>query len=519
MHSSFFVSRPAPCPLELMSHPRLRTRPLVVLGALLLLQPAVPADAAPNAVPETGSASARLDTLGRAWWLDHEAERDEGPVAQPARPLSLLDAERADPVTWLALRIILGLEPADRWRVSGGQTYVQQSPDDTEAKLLAQLGPLVGLRRPKTFEVRTEANTVVWLGLSSPQGSVDVPVAYPTEWRTVEAMRDMRAAGWPVPDLDPVGLIDASFEDPIALRVAWAQDGVVVQDGARTTLGAHSVRLEGDTQLVQRVPITPGVAVTARVKLTAEGGSTIGLVLRWEDDSGTKLGEAASPTVSDGSWADVDVQATAPASASAVAVVLSSRGEGFANADDVRFSRSDAAPGAPRKLIRAWQGTAVRLLADPSVVPDAETHLAHIDQAVRGALGLLGQPTASVVDVRFGPTRLPLPMCSATTDADATACILATDLAGIWGPPGNALFAAAFTTALSGADLPPPRGDLRAGLAFKGGEPPEAWVSFSRWLLDAYGTAAVRAAWQSHDLSSFEAGGKGLDGLANAWEK
>lgn len=501
-----------------MPHPALRPRSLVFAIALLSA-PLGHGHAAPGGAPETGSASARLDTLGRAWWGDHEAEDQDAPKPVPGREVSLLDAERADPATWLALRIILGLEPADRWRVSGGQTYVQQSPDDTEAALLAKLGPLVGLRRPKAFEVRTEANTVVWLGLSSPQGSVDVPVAYPVEWRTVEAMRDMRAAGWPVPEVDPVGLIDASFEDPIALRVAWAQDGVVVQDRARTTLGAHSVRLEGDTKLVQRVPVTPGVAIGARVKLTAEGGSAIRLVLRWEDDSGAKIAEVESATVSDGTWTDVDVDAVAPASASAVAVVLTATGDGFANADDLRFTRSDAAPGAPRRLVRAWQGTAVRLLADPSVVPDAEAHLARIDQAVRGALGLLGQPTASVVDVRFGPTRVPLPICSATTDADAAACVLATDLAGLWGPPGNALFASAFTTALSGADLPPARGDLRAGLAWKGGEPPDAWVSFSRWLLDAYGTAAVRAAWQSRDLASFEAGGKDLDGLANAWEK
>jgi len=485
-----------------MPHPALRPRS-VFLAAALLSAPLGRAHAGPGGAPETGSASARLDTLGRAWWGDHETEDQDTPTAPAGREVSLLDAERADPVTWLALRIILGLEPADRWRVSGGQTYVQQSPDDTEAALLAKLGPLVGLRRPKAFEVRTEANTVVWLGLSSPQGSVDVPVAYPAEWRTVEAMRDMRAAGWPVPEVDPVGLVDASFEDPIALRVAWAQDGVVVQDGARTTLGAHSVRLEGETKLVQRVPVTPGVAIGARAKLTAEGGSEISLVLRWEDDSGGKIGEVESVKVTDGAWA----------------VVLKASGEGFANADDLRFTRSDAAAGAPRKLIRAWQGTAVRLLADPAAVPDAEAHLARIDQAVRGALGLLGQPTASVVDVRFGPTRLPLPICSATNDADAAACILATDLAGLWGPPGNTLFAAAFTTALSGADLPAARGDLRAALSWKGGEPPDAWVSFSRWLLDAYGTAAVRSAWQTHDLASFEAGGKGLDGLANAWEQ
>lgn len=494
------------------------------LGLLLLpLALATPprAEAGPaGTAPGTGSALARLDTLGRDWWGDQHATpstRDAG-VPLPERPVTLLDAERADPTTWLALSLILQLDPADRWRISNGQTFVRHDPTDAEADLLAQLGPRVGLRRPRTYEVRTEANTVVWLGLTSPAGTVDVPVAWPTEWRTVEAARAMRAAGWPGPQLDPVGLIDGTFEDPIALRVAWEEHGVAVQDPARTTLGAHSVRLEGDAELVQRVGLTAGVEVDVRAKLTAQGNA-IGIVLRWEDDAGRSLGEVASPSVTDGAWEDVECKGTSPENATAVAVIVRTKGDGFANADDVRFTRSDAVPGAPRKLVRAWSGTAVRLLADPSQVPDAETHLAHIDQAVRGALGLLGQPTASVVDVRFGPTRLALPICSATSDSEAVACILETDLRGLWGAPGNPLFAASFTTALSGADLPPPHGDLRASLSWKDGTPPESWVSFSRWLLDAYGTAAVRAAWQIQDLSAFEAGNKGIDALHDAWEK
>ncbi len=508
-------STPAPdARLPSCPAPRGRTRTLLLLLASLSALPgalAGPSGAASGA----GSALARLDTLGRDWWGD---QHSQGVAAAPAdRTLTLLDAERADPTTWLALSLILQLDPADRWRVQNGQSYVQTAPSSAEAELLAEIGPRVGLRHPRTYEVRTEANTVVWLGLTSPQGTVDVPVAWPTEWRTVEAWRQMRAVGWAPPELDPVGLIDGSFEDPIALRVAWSASGVAVQDPARTTLGAHSVRLEGDAELVQRVGLAAGVTVSAHARLTAEG-SAVGVVLRWEDDDGRSLGEVASTSVTDGSWADVEAKGVCPDGASAVAVTLRAKGGGFANADDVRFTRSDAAPGAPRKLVRAWSGTAVRLLADPAQVPDAETHLAHIDQAVRGALALLGQPTAGVVDVRFGPTPMSLPICSATSDPEATACILRADLRELWGPPGNPLFAAAFTTALSGADIPAARGDLRTGLSFREGPPPAAWVSFSRWLLDAYGTAAVRAAWQIHDLSTFEAGNKGIEGLQAVWE-
>ena len=330
----------------------------------------------------------------------------------------------------------------------------------------------------------------------------------------------MRAAGWSPPALVASGLIDPSFEDSLATRVAWWTEGVAVPDTARAALGAHSMRLEGDSELYQRVAVEPGVSITVRVKLAAQG-SEITPRLSWEDNDGKIVGEERGDSVTDQSWQDVSISGTAPSGAAAVALVLQSRGDGFANADDVRFTRSDlVAGGGARRLVRSWDGTAIRLFADPAQIPDAELHLSRIDQAVRGALGLLGQPTASVVDVHFGPTAPPgeRGSCSATTDPEATACVLRLDFEALWGPPGNGVFPAAFTAALSGAILPPQEGDLGGGPEWTGGAPPPAWVSFSRWLLDQYGTAAVRAAWQSTDLATFQAGRKTLAELESAWQ-
>lgn len=485
-------------------------------GVLLLLA------LAPHALGGPDSAAGRLEQLGKHWWDDQQAGASAyTPIPAPDRPLTLLDAERADPTTWLGLNLILRLAPADRWRVANGQTFVQRSPSDDEQELLNALGSRVGLKRPRSYEVRTEAGTIVWVGLSSPAGSVNVPVAWPEEWRTVEAARAMRAVGWRSPALAGSGLVDPSFEDHLATRVAWWSQGIVVPDPARAARGARSMRLEGDAEILQRVAVEPGVTITVRVKLAAQGGG-ITPTLSWEDDYGKIVGEVRGDSITDSSWQDASLSGTAPTGASAVALVLQSRGDGFANADDVRFTRSDqVAAGEARLLVRSWDGTAIRLYADPAQVPDAEQHLRHIDQAVRGALGLLGQPTASVVDVQFGPTapRAERGKCSAATDPDATACVLLLDLEALWGAPGNTVFPAAFAAALSGATLPPAQGELEAGARWTEGKPPPAWVSFSRWLLDQYGTAAVRAAWQSTDLGTFQAGRRSFAELESAWRQ
>ncbi len=500
-----------------LARPPLRALARPLLGALA-------AGTCTLALASPDSALARLDILSKAWWDDQTVGRTvtQGQIAPPARPLTLLDGERADPTTWLALNLILGLQPADRWRVSNGQTFVQRSPDADELRLMGDLGARVGLKHPKTFEIRTEASTIVWVGLSTTNGTVDVPVAWPADWRTVEAARAMHEVGLPSPTLQATGLVDPSFEDELAERVAWWTEGTTVLDAARTSLGAHSVQLEGQTALYQRVAVRPGVSVTVHAKLCAQG-SAVTESLVWEDEAGKVIGKKHSEPVSDQAWQDVALVETAPAGAFAVEVRFDATGDGFANADDVRFTRSDVAAGTgPHRVVRAWAGTAVRLFADPAEVPDAETHLTHIDQAVRGALGLLGQPTASVVDIHFATSVVDAggeAACIAATDADATACVLRQDLQALWGAPGNPLFAAAFSAALSGADLPPQQGDLDAGLRWTTGPPPASWVSFSRWLLDQYGTAAVRAAWQSADLQAFKAGRKTLPELERAWRQ
>ncbi len=401
---------------------------------LSLLLAFTPATADPGAETSrvvampTSTASERLDQLLAAHGLS-----PSGQSALTALAPSL-DAVARTPEVAAAIALILAMPPSEIGRVRKGESVIRQSGEwkEKEADAVEALADALHTAAAvDTVSIRTDDAELVRVELLSGKKSRSARLAWPQAWTT------------PGP-----GLVDASFENPRTLGIAWRIATSVKQgapavaglgdarlDAARPRAGATSLRIDAPrkakTSVSQTIQVDEGELVRILLQVAPDAAEAE-VIANFIGHKGVIAGQMQFVEKTTG-WRDVLLEREAPPGTTTMALILSVSGPGAANFDDIRISVEGVGGGT---AVTA-QGP-LRVRHDGTLSVDISNAAAITTRA----LTLLGLPPGKPVTVDHAACQ------------ELSRCSVDKWVRRAWGPPVNDAIGADVISAAIGNPSP-----------------------------------------------------------------